>query len=71
MTKISPDTTFFKFTNLDSVDLSALNCDDFVQWLRAKSFSEEHCQAFKGMYMHVCMHVCIYASMHVCMYICM
>ena len=39
-----------KFTDPDSVDLSTLNCDDFAEWLKAKKFSTEHCQAFKGMF---------------------
>lgn len=48
MPEIPPETVAVKFSDPDSVDLSTLNCDDFVEWLRAKKFSTEHCQAFKG-----------------------
>ena len=37
-----------KFSNLDVIDVKELNTDDFVEWLKAKGFSLEHCQAFKG-----------------------
>ena len=37
-----------KLHNLDDVDVSALNCDEFVVWLNAKQFSPEHCEAFRG-----------------------
>ncbi|XP_065894956.1 uncharacterized protein [Dysidea avara] len=36
-----------KFSNLDVIDVKELNTDDFVEWLKAKGFSLEHCQAFK------------------------
>ena len=47
--EIPTETRPVKFPDPDSVDVSALKCDDFVEWLRAKKFSTEHCQAFKGM----------------------
>ena len=50
MPEIPPETVAVKFSDPDSVDLSTLNCDDFVEWLRAKNFSTENCQAFKGSY---------------------
>lgn len=37
-----------KLLNPDDVDVSALNCDEFVVWLNAKQFSPEHCEAFRG-----------------------
>ena len=48
MPEMPLETVAVKFSDPDSVDLSTLNCDDFVEWLRAKKFSTEHCQAFKG-----------------------
>ena len=56
--EIPPEKITVKFTNPDSVDLSTLNCDDFVEWLKAKKFSTEHCQAFKGVYIIIIM--CVY-----------
>ena len=48
--EIPPETITVKFTDPDSIDLSTLNCDDFAEWLKAKNFSTEHCQAFKSKY---------------------
>ena len=42
------ETEIKKFSNPDVVDVATLNCDDFVEWLSAKNFSSQHCQAFKG-----------------------
>ena len=44
------DTPAGKFYNPDDVDVSTLNCDEFVEWLNAKHFSPEHCEAFRGTY---------------------
>ena len=42
-----------KFLNPDDVDVSTLNCDEFVEWLNAKKFSPEHCKAFRGTYIRI------------------
>ena len=52
MPEIPPETRAVKFPDPDKVDLSTLNCHDFVEWLRAKKFSTEHCRAFKGMQLY-------------------
>ena len=52
------DTVSVKSSNPDDADVSVLDCDEFVEWLRAKKFSSEHCQAFKGKHMHTYM-ICI------------
>ena len=54
---VMPSTTDMgmNFSHLDDVDVSVLNCDDFVGWLRTNQISSDHCQAFKGMLQY-----CIY-----------
>ena len=45
-----------KFLNPDDVDVSALNCNEFAEWLNAKQFSPENCEAFRGTYIRTCNH---------------
>ena len=47
------DTPARKFLNPDDVDVSTLNCDEFVEWLNAKQFSAENCEAFRGTYTRI------------------
>jgi len=32
----------------DSIEVSKLNCEDFMSWLMRKGYSIQDCQAFKG-----------------------